>query len=197
MREECEGNSLVFLLVLFIILSAFLCFYIVFNKIYINKNNEILESCREYSDSVSSLSKDNKKIYTIDDVAGYYKGEDFEPRFEGDDITFIYGLELNSNGTFVYLIANEISNYIIGNYIIKDDTIILNHLYKTCGGACKQKFKGQTTLKIKGKDKLSLMEVSNTKDMKEIILNKKERESNYTYDNILKYAEMDENTHTS
>ena len=97
-------------------------------------------------------TKDEVKEYSYDKVAGYYEAkinEKAEGVIEDDPGVTTYSLYLYENGTFSFRWAHMAPIGFIGNYIIKNNEIILNPMYDTNSGAGKTKTTNKpTTLTI-------------------------------------------------
>ncbi len=97
----------------------------------------------------------NAKAYTYDGVKGLYTYTSETVTTEsGDEIFAFYYLYLYENGTFKYTMGTGAPYGRMGNYIIKDDTIVLNYLFNTNSGAEIIVTTGSKTISITDKDTL-------------------------------------------
>ena len=103
------------------------------------------------SESLNSTSNDiiknnnEPKTYTYSNIKGLYKNT---IKSKEEDIDINYELYLYENGTFDYQSYAMASNGVIGNYIIVDNNIILNYLFRTGSDAAIDATEGQKVLKI-------------------------------------------------
>lgn len=146
MASQKNRNVTLFLLVVFIILTILLGGYIVYDKV-LNKN-KISENS---STNVDYPTKQDttSTIYTYDELSGHYTtevNEKAEEVIEGDPGVTTYSLYLYENGTFSFRWAHIAPVGFIGNYIIKDNQIVLNPLYDTNSGASKTKTTNKPTI---------------------------------------------------
>ena len=115
-----------------------------------------------------------KTEYDYDDVKGVYTyTSEATKDEEGNDITAMYRLYLNENGTFFYKMGTGAMTGHIGNYVIKDQTIILNYLFRTDNGTGLFSTEGSKTLTITAKDTFTDNQPSVTVgNMKNVLLKK-------------------------
>ena len=92
--------------------------------------------------------------YTYDSMKGLYKYASETVEDEYGEHTALYYLYLNENGTFNYKMGTGALHGHIGNYIIKDNTIVLNYLFSTNSGAGIDATTGSKTITIAAKDTL-------------------------------------------
>lgn len=155
--ENKNNNGILLLLLIFIILSFLFGGYIVYDKVL--SKNGTPKSPNANINTPSQQENISINNYTYDGIAGYYTGslkDEPDSGTEGDDGTTNFSLELNSNGTFSFRQARFAASGFIGNYIIKDNQIILNHLYSTNSGASKNRTNGTTTVTIDSNGSLKL-----------------------------------------
>lgn len=147
MGNQKSSTSTSILLILFIILTVLLGVYLVYDKV-LNKN----EATSNPSDNINTpTQQENEKIYTYDGISGYYTAETKEEVItENKDNSVItkYSLYLYENGTFSFRWSYMAPVGFIGNYIIKENQIILNPLYDTNSGASKTKTTNSPTTLI-------------------------------------------------
>lgn len=99
--------------------------------------------------------KSEATIYTYHDLQGLYTyttetiAED-----TGDEYTAFYDLYLDENGTFTYRMGTGAPSGYIGNYVIKDDALVLNYWFRTNSGAGLTVTVGSKTLSIASGDTL-------------------------------------------
>ena len=133
-------------------------------------------------------TKDVAMEYSYDKVAGYYEAkinEKDEGAIEGDSGVTTYSLYLYENGTFSFRWAHMASAGFIGNYIIKNNTIILNPIYDTNSGAEKTKTVNKPTVLTINQDE-TLETDGDT--FKKITLTKSTGDSSQNwFDHYLKY----------
>lgn len=127
---EKKNTRLIVLVIILCLLVLGLGGYIVYDKVLTKDNNNIGAS---NTDSVDNIS--NEKFYSYENVSGLYTytAKTFE---EGTDNEFIpiYKLFLYDNGTFFYLRPSRTPVGVVGNFIIKDDKILLNYWYNWSSG---------------------------------------------------------------
>ncbi len=94
--------------------------------------------------------------YTYDDLKGLYtyRSETIKDENFGNEYDAFYYLYLHENGTFTYTMGTGAPFGYMGNYIIKDDTIVLNYLFNTNSGAEIIVTTGSKTITITAKDTL-------------------------------------------
>jgi len=108
--------------VLVVILFAVVCFL----TVYILVKRTAGDDCAT-SDNLSTIAED--KLYSYSSVAGSYKVEvpvsiaDL-PNFD----SVYYSLYLSEDGTFSYHFALTAGSSILGNYVIRDNKVVLNYL---------------------------------------------------------------------
>lgn len=151
------------LLTIFVIIAIITIITICIMGLYIyNSNNEkvtVAEKVRELnskvtllesnelqsSNATNEITKNNventidstKKVYSYSDIKGEYEGE----REDGPGVSLV----LFEDGTFNYWIENFVTS---GNYIIVDNTIILNEIFEHGGGVGLDVIKGEKKLAI-------------------------------------------------
>lgn len=122
-------------------------------------NTAILnEEKTEKSDSNENTGNDSSAAvmeYTYDDIKGLYTYTS-ETRINefGDEFNSFYYLYLYENGTFNYRMGTGAPYGYMGNYIIKDNTIVLNYLFSTNSGAGIYVTTGSKTITITAEDTL-------------------------------------------
>lgn len=95
------------------------------------------------------------KVYTYDDLEGLYTHiSDSVTNEFGNEIFSYHYLYLYANGTFNYRMGTGAPFGRMGNYIIKDNTIILNYLFSTNSGAGINVTTGSKTINITDIDTL-------------------------------------------
>lgn len=131
-KEKNSKGFVILIILLSLIIVSLLC-YIGYDKIIVKENNNVTEDNKNTT---------NEKInYTFDEISGNYKGQiQGVPAYEGDTGIISYRLILYNNGTFYYNETKEVETGGIGNYIIKDNKIVLNVLYYTGSDAAKRVF---------------------------------------------------------
>lgn len=72
----------------------------------------------------------------------------------GNEGQFAFYLSLYENGTFNYRMSFLVPFGYIGNYIIKDDAIVLNYLFRTTSGAGIFRTTGTKTIIINSESNL-------------------------------------------
>lgn len=94
--------------------------------------------------------------YTYDDIKGLYtyRSETIIDEELGNEYDAFYYLYLNENGTFSYRMGTGAPFGYMGNYIIKDNTIVLNYLFSTNSGAEIIVTTGSKTITITANDTL-------------------------------------------
>lgn len=95
----------------------------------------------------TSTQQEINKSYSIKDITGAYKFTKQE-KVNGENIDIECILYLYDNGTFGYSHMAMIEQGIMGNYIIEDNTIILNKLFRHGNDLSLGTTKGQLRLKI-------------------------------------------------
>ncbi len=83
------------------------------------------------------FAKTESKVHTYNDIKGLYTytSETIKDDELGHEYFAFYYLYLNENGTFNYRMGTGAPWGYVGNYVIKDNTIILNYLFRTNSGA--------------------------------------------------------------
>lgn len=122
--------------ILVIFLFATVCFmtdYIVIERKLNEGKNNVIETNTDCVNSVCNC--DDNATYNYDSVAGYYKENITFSSEKTDSDGASFMLHLYSNGTYSYRYSYAAPFGTIGNYIIKDNTIILNALAETGSGA--------------------------------------------------------------
>ncbi len=112
----------------------------------------------EKSDSGENTGNDNSTEmmeYTYDNIKGLYTYTS-ETRIDtqGNEFNSYYYLYLYENGTFNYRMGTAAPYGYMGNYIIKDNTIVLNYLFSTNSGAGIYVTTGSKTITITAEDTL-------------------------------------------
>lgn len=101
------------------------------------------------------VTQPNAKAYTYDGVKGLYTYISETVTTEsGDEIFAFYSLYLYENGTFKYEMGTGAPYGQMGNYIIKDNTIVLNYLFSTNSGVGITVATGSKTISITNQDTL-------------------------------------------
>ena len=117
------------IIVVLVILVLGLGGYLIYDKV-IDKIGK--EEVKEESDKQNEIIE--QKEYTYESIKGLYKNTT-ETTMNVDDekinLVASYNLYLYDNGTFNYRYGTMTRMGYIGNYIIKDNTIILNYLFST------------------------------------------------------------------
>ncbi|MGN1358110.1 MAG: hypothetical protein ACI4WU_01950 [Bacilli bacterium] len=87
--------------------------------------------------------------YTYSKIKGLYKYSDSTLKDDDGTVYSVsYQLYLYENGTFIYNFSRNSHYGYMGNYIIVDDTIVLNYLFSTGGGVGIIVTNGSKILKI-------------------------------------------------
>ena len=108
-----------------------------------NTNNSTNENIN------TSTSKLETEKYNYDNIEGLYSHSTESKKDEnGNEYSFNFNLYLYKNGTFNYRMSAIAPYGYIGNYIIKDDTVILNYLFRTGSGADLFITNGNKTLRL-------------------------------------------------
>lgn len=113
----------------------------------------VMGSCiiyNNYTDKNTDIDKNDETIeYTYDGIKGLYTyfGDKKTVSPENEISAFFY-LYLDENGTFNYKMGTAAPYGYMGNYIIKDNTIILNYLFRTSSGADITVTSGSKTITI-------------------------------------------------
>lgn len=118
--------------------------YIIYNTFIKPNINENIDN----NNSTESIK------YTYDDIKGLYKGTSKTMDYGDGELTAWYNLYLYENGTFSYRMGVMAPYGYMGNYIIKDNTIVLNYLFSTNTGAGSHSTTGTKTITITDKDTL-------------------------------------------
>ena len=127
--EEQKNKSLVLIVILFLLVLG-LGGYIVYDKVLSNK--EVTQTENKVEDN-AQLDKTNIKSYSYNDIKGAYEytGQKVYDESRNVNITPEYKLYLYENGMFYYNYNTQPGGGKIGNYIINNNTIILNNLFVT------------------------------------------------------------------
>ncbi len=152
--------------------------YIIYDN-YTNKNTD-----NDDSDEVIE--------YTYDDIKGLYTyfGEPQKDENGSEHAAYFY-LYLYENGTFNYKMGIEAPYGYMGNYIIKDNTIVLNYLFRTNSGAGINVTSGSKTITITSDGSLVDDDPTvNMDDLTSVTLKKasSERESQFLYGDDVSYS---------
>ena len=125
--------------------------YIVYDNF--NKKEEIAQP--NINENVDNNNSTESIKYTYDNVKGLYKytSETMKDEY-GNEYTAFYNLYLYENGTFNYRMGTMAPYGYMGNYISKDNTIVLNYLFSTNSGAGIDVTTGSKTITITDKDTL-------------------------------------------
>ena len=94
------------------------------------------------------------KVYTFNDVTGFYTFSEPVPNNEGQQFKFSYSIYLWGNGTFNYRFTMNAGSHVLGNYTIVNDEIHLNYLFEGGNDAGITATTGEKLLKIVDKDHL-------------------------------------------
>ncbi len=92
--------------------------------------------------------------YTYSGIKGLYTYTSETIKDEYGEYAAFYYLYLYENGTFTYRMGTGAPFGHMGNYIIKDNTIVLNYLFSTNSGAGIDVTTGSKTITIASKDTL-------------------------------------------
>lgn len=175
----------VFIVILIFIIVG-LSFCLIYDKI-IDKDdqNEEINSIEE-----SIENQENTKSYTYKDVAGNYY---FEANIKIEDLPDAkreYFLILEEDGTYCYDTIFMAHGGHIGNYMIVDDTIVLNYLFSTGNDEGISPYDGSEILQISDNNNL-IMQNKNDKqlDLSEMTFERTdmnfEQYSIYSFDKVV------------
>lgn len=139
MENKKSNNGILALLVIFIILTLLFGGYILYDKVL--SKNDTAENSNTNIDTPTQGETIVAHNYTYDEIAGYYTAEIQETEEESTK----YYLYLYENGTFSFTWRYKTLLGDIGNYIIKDNQIVLNPLYDINSGAGKTKSTNEPT----------------------------------------------------
>lgn len=151
MEKGKNNNGLVALLVVVIIVMAIIIFLLLIGKINLNKDN---------SSNIETITNNNitnkKTSYNYSDIKGLYeyKSENMIDE-SGTEFSASYFLYLYENGTFNYRMASFSSYGYMGNYIISDNTVVLNYLFSNNSGSEIEVTTGTKTLTINSDNTLT------------------------------------------
>lgn len=135
-------------LLIFIIIG--LSFYLIYDKVIVKDNQK--EGFNNIEETVESQK--NAKSYTYKDVAGNYY---FEANIKIEDLPDAnrkYFLILEEDGTYCYDTIFMAHGGHIGNYMIVDNTIVLNHLFSTGNDEAIVPYDGSEILQISDNNNL-------------------------------------------
>lgn len=140
--------------ILVIILFATVCFltdYIYIGRKLNEGKNSVIETNTDCVNSVCNCDNDSVLSYSYNDIFGVYYAE-----LKYDDVTSDVTLTLFDDYTFTYEHSFPSGHTVYGNYIIDDDTIVLNYLYsKGIGDASLNSINNyKNIIKIESTDKL-------------------------------------------
>ncbi len=102
-------------------------------------------------------SNEETKKYDYDSFSGLYlfTSKPFYSEANDGVVTPTYKLYLYDDGTFNYQLGYVISMGKVGNYIIKNNTIVLNYLFETSSDAALNVVSGEKVLSINGDNSLT------------------------------------------
>lgn len=122
MEKKSKGKTITIVILVLMVLG--LAGYIVYDKVIVKEKDE-----KEVANKVEE--KTNENIYIYDQIKGVYHGT-IKDESDGVVNEITYNLYLDEDGTFVYQTFNNLggaASNLLGNYIIKDNKIILNSLF--------------------------------------------------------------------
>ena len=175
--RNSNGKAAVSIILIIIILL--LAGYIVYDKVLLKDSIDQ----KEIADTMEETNKTNDSInieqenYNVSDIVGYYELVDENDL--GSTWGQFYGLSLFNDGTFRYEFGEESNAFIVGNYTIEGNKILLNYLF--CGSASEEGHEkgclGNKTLIISNSNTITDQNSYIVKG-REISLNKKTTHSN-------------------
>lgn len=133
MENQNNNRGLIALLIVIIVILSALCILLATGTISF-KSNDVDNN--ETNQNVNMNDNDNKFEYDYKSIKGLYKYTSETMKDEnGNEYEASYNLYLYDNGTFNYRMATMVPYGYMGNYIIEDNTIVLNYLFETNSGA--------------------------------------------------------------
>jgi len=174
-----EKNNIVTILLLIIIVILAVALYLaVTGKIALTKTENQTQS----NDTTNIEETQKEEInYTYESLKGLYSYKsETKTDNSGNEYTSNYGLYLYDDGTFIYRLSTFASSGYIGNYIIVNDEIKLNYLFKFSSGTGLSVTKGNKNIKISNEKTLIDPEDLINKESKESITLTKDDSSENT-----------------
>lgn len=149
--KENNNKSIIILLIIIIVVMAIITTLALTDTINL-KNNPQSNNLTENKEEI----KENTEIYSSENIKGTYsyKSEMITDEYE-NNFHASYNLTLYENGTFEYRLATIYPFGYIGNYIIKDNQIILNYLFETNSSTGINVTNGTHTITINNDNTLS------------------------------------------
>lgn len=102
-------------------------------------SNTITTSSNQNIDNEKNVDSNqdvSSNVYSYDEMKGVYMYKSEIQKDElGNEHSLWFNLYLYENGTFSYRFGGNVQSGYIGNYVIKDNTIVLNYLFRTTTSA--------------------------------------------------------------
>ncbi len=173
-----NNKGLVITIIILVVLAVVMASYIIYG-FCANKNTD-------------NNKNDETIEYTYDSIKGLYTyfGETKKTELGNEYAAFFY-LYLYENGTFNYKMGTAAPYGYMGNYIIKDNTIILNYLFRTSSGADITVTSGTKTITITSDGSLVDSDPTvNMDDLTSVTLKKEssEKENQFLYGDEVSYS---------
>jgi len=144
MKENNNKGIIIFLIIITIIMG-------IITILALNGTISLKQKQTENTEEIT----DNTQIYNYSDIKGLYTFVSEKIIEENNnEITPSYNLFLYENGMFQYQLSTIYPFGYIGNYIIKDNQIVLNYLFSTNSGASIDVTEGTHTITINDNNKL-------------------------------------------
>lgn len=152
-KKNNNGVLIGILIGIIVMLLVFVCLFAT-NTISFSSKSNTNNDLNSRNKVQTSTNQDNK-TYTYDEIKGSYTYETETQKDEnGNEYKLYFGLKLYENGTFSYRRSYMAPWWEIGNYIIKDNTIVLNYLFSTNSGVGIYRTTGTKTIKISSNNSL-------------------------------------------
>lgn len=156
--EQKKNNGTLIGILIGIILSLLVVFCL-FATGYINfKSNPASKetTTANVEQTVDNNQEVSNNTYSYDEIKGLYKFKSEIKKDEfGNERSLWFNLYLYENGTFSYSFGGNVRSGYIGNYVIKDNTIMLNYLFRTTTAAQIFRTSGTKVLTINSNNTLT------------------------------------------
>ena len=132
-KKKISCSYALLVIILFAVVCFLTCYIVIDRKLNENngtvKDNNIVNENTGNNDSDELNNKEDFNLYSYDNIAGLYTNS-YEFENEDGRRDFYAKLNLYNDGTFNYSESVYAYSSIMGNYIIKDNRIILNYLFR-------------------------------------------------------------------